>query len=367
MKLDSLARDDNAALKALILDSIRRQGSISFAEYMDLALYHPEHGYYVNCDPTLDYQSSPDVHPVFGACIARQLIALWQDLDRPPRFDVFECGAGNGRLAADIFAYAREAAPEFFAALHYVLQDRSQQGPGLPAKRGLPLEKARVAAELPAAPEIEGCILSNELLDALPCHRVRRRENRFYELRVGEQDGRLLDIEAEAPPNIDAYFEALNLLPGDGCDAEVNLQAPEWLRRAAGALKHGFVLTLDYGYEAADLYAPWRKRGTLLTFYRHTSDDDPYVRIGRQDITASVDFTTLQRAGEDAGLRTVELTTQAQLLARLGLGEALARRPEPGSLETYYALRRAVLELTDAAGLGRIRVLLQAKATQAAP
>ena len=109
----------------------------------------------------------------------------------------------------------------------------------------------------------------------------------------------------------------------------MNLEAPAWIARAANALTRGYVLTLDYGYEAPDLYASWRKRGTLLTFYRHTSSDDPYTHIGRQDITASVDFTTVRRAGEAAGLRTHGTTTQAELLANLGAGDLLAQPPAP--------------------------------------
>jgi SAM-dependent MidA family methyltransferase len=126
-------------------------------------------------------------------------------------------------------------------------------------------------------------------------------------------------------------------------------------------LRRGFVLTLDYGYEASELYAPWRKRGTLLTFYRHTSGDDPYARIGHQDITASVDFTSVRSAGEAAGLTTLESTTQAEFLAGLGIGEALASQPEGGQIEAYYGLRRAVMELTDPAGLGRVTALVMGK------
>ena len=134
------------------------------------------------------------------------------------------------------------------------------------------------------------------------------------------------------------------------------------MRRAAAALRRGYVLTLDYGYEAADLYAPWRKRGTLLTFYRHTSGDDPYARIGRQDITASVDFTSVHARRRVGGPhRRLLYTTQTEFLASLGIGEALAQPPQPDQLEAYYALRNAVMELTDPAGLGRIRVLIQSK------
>jgi SAM-dependent MidA family methyltransferase len=132
---------------------------------------------------------------------------------------------------------------------------------------------------------------------------------------------------------------------------------------AAEALRRGFVLTFDYGYPAEELYAPWRRDGTLMCFYRHNPSTDPYARIGKQDMTAHIDFTTLIRTGERHGLEVAGLTTQARFLASLGIGagvDAIAKE-SPDALEEYYARRRAVQELIDPAGLGRIRVLAQRK------
>ncbi len=364
MNLSDLDATHNAALRDIITDRIHQDGPISFAEFYETALYHPRHGYYFTNDPTLDFQSSPNVHLVFGAAIARRLASFWRALGQPQRFDVFEAGAASGRLAADVLRYLRSTEPAAFEATRYVVQDVTLTS-AVAASRleaaGVPAGKVKVAASLPASAQIEGVILSNELLDALPFHRVRRRAGHLYELLVGLQDGSLVDLEAEPRPDILAHFEALGVSPGEGCEAEVNLGAPAWMARAAAALRRGYVLTLDYGYEAAGLYAPWRKRGTLLTFYRHTSGDDPFARIGRQDITASVDFTSVMRAGESAGLTTLAFTTQTEFLTSLGIGEALSQPPQPDQLEAYYALRKAVLDLTDPAGLGRIRVLIQAR------
>ena len=364
MNLRDLDVTHNPALLEILRERIRSSGPISFAEFYETALYHPRHGYYFTSDPTRDFQSSPNVHPVFGAAVARRLTGFWRDLGSPERFDVFEAGASSGRLAADVLRYLRSAEPGLYDSIRYVVQDVTLTA-GTAADRlldaGIPPDKVHVEAALPDAPQIEGCILSNELLDALPFHRVRRRDGELYELHVGHEDGDFVDVEAPPRPDIVSHFEALGLQPGEGCEAEVNLVAPAWMTRAAGALRRGFILTLDYGYEAADLYATWRKRGTLLTFYRHTSGDDPYARIGRQDITASVDFTSVMRAGESTGLSTVEFAAQSEFLAALGIGDALAQPPAPDQLEAYTALRRAVVELTDPAGLGRIRVLVQSK------
>jgi SAM-dependent MidA family methyltransferase len=339
-------------------------GPISFAEFYELAMYHPRHGYYFTNDPTRDFQSSPNVHPVFGAAIARQLAAFWRAMDRPARFDAFEAGASSGRLAADVLSYARSAEPDFYETLRYVVQDVTLSAPGAEARleaSGVPLDRVVMATALPQQATIEGCILSNELLDALPFRRVRRREGHLYELLVGAEGRRFVDVEAEPRPDVVAHFDGLGVSPHEGCDAEVSLTAPAWMTRAAIALKRGYVLTLDYGYEARDLYASWRKRGTMLTFYRHTSGDDPYVRVGRQDITASVDFTSVRRAGEAAGLSHVSTTPQSEYLASLGIGEALSKPPRPDEMEAFISLRRAVMELTDGTGLGRVTVMVMSK------
>ena len=364
MNLADLDASHHPGLFDLLSDRIRTSGPISFAEFYETALYHPRHGYYFTSDPTRDFQSSPNVHPVFGAAIGRKLAAFWRDLGSPPRFDIFEAAASTGRLAADILSYLRKAEPQFYETIRYVMQDVTLSAEAVEGRLidfGIAPGKVEVAASLPPTPQIEGCILSNELLDALPFHRVQRRNGELYELLVGFEDGSFVDIEAPPRPDIKAYFDALGLLPGEDCIAEVNLVAPAWISRAAGALKRGYVLTLDYGYEAPDLYASWRQRGTLLTFFRHTSDDDPFARIGRQDITASVNFTSVIKAGEAAGLSTREFVAQSEFLANLGIGEALAQPLAGNQLEAYTALRRAVVELTDPAGLGRIRVLTQAK------
>ena len=190
----------------------------------------------------------------------------------------------------------------------------------------------------------------------LPLHRVRRRDGTLYELRVGlETDARRRGSDAAA---VSSSISRSWCLPAE-LRGGVVPAAPAW---TVGCRRlHVAVADAGLWLCVEQLYAPWRKRGTLLTFYRHTSGDDPYARVGRQDITASVDFTSVQRAGEAAGLKTLVLGTQAGYLASLGIGEALATGPSGSEIEAYYALRRAVIELTDASGLGRIRVMIQQK------
>lgn len=370
---------ESTALVGDLRARIAREGPLTFRDFMQAALYHPRHGYYARGGAARggagargsDYVTAPEVHPVFGALAGKQLAQMWQIMGQPAAFDVVEQGGGGGCLARDILRWAERAVPTFAAAICYQIVETEpaiERGKRALEDEGLG-ERVAWSAELP--PSFEGCLLSNELLDAFPVHRVTVRDGELREIYVtcGE-DGRFAD---EAGPlstaALSRYFDALGLLPGEGCVAEVNLDAPAWIARAAVALRRGFVLTFDYGYEAAELYAPWRRDGTLLCFYRHAASSDPYRRIGMQDMTASVDFTTLRRAGEDAGLRTAGFTDQSAFLTRLGLNEGLAAvaRERPQEIEEYYARRKVVLDLIDPARLGRIKVLAQSKGVPEGP
>lgn len=359
---------ENETLKEAIIARIEREGRVTFRDYMEMALYAPHIGYYTSRREKIgrsgDYVTSPEVSPIFGAMVGRQLREMWDALGQPAAFEVLEAGAGTAALCRDIIRWARRAAPAFHDALRCTIVEASDA----PAERqretidseGLS-DKVQWQDELPR--EIEGCILSNELLDAMPVHRVAVEGGGLREVYVTWDGGSFREeLDALSTPAITAYFDRLGLLPGPGCQAEVNLAAFDWMRGAAAALHRGFVVTFDYGYEAADLYAPWRRHGTFLCFHHHNPGDDPYARIGRQDMTSHVDFTSIRRAGEEAGLRTLGLVPQSEFLMNLGLPDALPAIGEgETNLEEYYIRRRAVVELVDPAALGRIKVLVQAR------
>jgi SAM-dependent MidA family methyltransferase len=361
---------ENATLKQRVVDRIEREGGIPFRDFMAMALYEPGLGYYTSERVVLgregDYLTSPEVSPLFGAMLGRQLREMWETLGRPPAFDLVEAGAGSGVLARDVLSWARRTAPDLFDAARYTIVELSES---LAARQRARLTaeglagKARWQNALPGG--VAGCIFSNELLDAMPVHRVAVEGGELREVYVAWDGSRFSEELRDAPPRVAAYFDALGVRPGEGCRAEVNLDALAWVQEAARSLEHGFLLTIDYGYEADELYAPWRTGGTLLCFYRHNPGTDPYSRIGRQDMTSHIDLTSVRRTGEEAGLTTLGLVSQSQFLANLGIGEAL-QPPEGGELEEYFARRRAVTELLDPAGLGRIRVLVQAKGAGAA-
>lgn len=350
---------------------IAARGRITFAEFMEVALFWPHGGYYASGAPVLgpsgDYFTSPELHPAFGALLGSLAEELWQALGRPADFQLVEFGGGSGALARDLLDWAAAAAPDFAARLRYLIVEPSA---ALRDRQRTTLERAGRAAGSVAwlardalafdRPVPNGLVIANELVDAFPVHLVAVRNGRLLERYVTERDGALRFAEGEpSTPALPAYFAALGLRPGEGCLAEVNLAGPAWLRRVGARLERGLALVLDYGYEAAELYRPDRRFGTLLCYYRHTVSSDPLVRIGRQDITSHVDFTALRQAGEQAGLRVYGLLSQAELLGNLGLEavrEHLDRAPAPWP--EREAARRALRELTDPQGLGRLRALL---------
>ena len=354
-----------------LVDALRARiaagGPITFRDFMAAALYHPLYGYYSTHALAMtrggDYVTSPEIHTVFGTLVAKQIIEVWEAMGAPARFEIIELGGGGGLLARDIIRRAARE-PAFARALRYTIVETS---PALAERQRRTVAEAADsgidvtwAATLPEA--IDGCVLSNEFFDALPVHRVWRERDELLEVYVTYEGSRFADTYAPpSTPALGAYFDALELLPGEGCYAEVNLDALEWAKRIAASLERGIVLTFDYGYEAPTLYAPWRRDGTLLCFYRQSVSSDPYARVGKQDITSSVDFTSVRAAGERAGLRTDGLADQGTFLVRLGIGAGLAAPGESGQIEEYFARRNVVMDLIDPGKLGRIKVLLQSK------
>ncbi len=314
---------------------IEREGPISFAAFMEAALYDPDFGYYMMAGPRIgregDYYTSLDVHPIFAELIGRQIAQAAEDIAPSGELTIVEMGAGKGLLAKHLLNAYRRDNPDLLARLRYLLVERSpamvetQQG----RLRELTGAGVRVAwaPDLNAVPadSITGVFLSNELVDALPVHRVVKRPLGLREIYVGWDGSRFIEIEA--PPfssALEAYFERLGISLEDGQLAEVNRAALEWMRQIGARLHRGLVVTIDYGHVAADLFAPARRTGTLLGYYRHTVSDSPYVRVGQQDLTAHVDFTSLALAGQDAGLEVTGFTNQLHFLIGLGIESAFS-------------------------------------------
>lgn len=360
-------------LVEVIRAEIARDGRLTFARFMELALYHPELGYYLGAELRAgkqgDFLTAPELSPLFGRVVARQLLQVWEALGEPAEFVVTEYGAGRGRLAHAIFEAARDESPRFGAALRYVLHEVN---PHRRADAGALLRAAgveeRCAYEWPdgapaySAPVV-GAVVANEFIDALPVHRAVWRQGALRERYVTWSAGWFAEEEdAPSTPALSAHIVDAGVTLEEGQQVDLILGTAPWLEAAAARLARGVVLAIDYGYSSADLYAPRRRAGSFLCYHQHSSSDEPYTRIGRQDMTAHVDFGLLRRAGERLNLALLGETTQSHFLIDLGLGELLVARQAPGrDLASYLADRTAVATLIDPRGMGSFRVQLQGK------
>ncbi|MGI8586835.1 MAG: class I SAM-dependent methyltransferase [Chloroflexia bacterium] len=357
-------------LAGVIRERIRAAGErITFAEYMDLALYHPTYGYYSAGRVALgrggDFTTSPEVDPAFGALLAEFARRCDEKLGHPARFLLAEHGGGSGRLMRDMLDALRETQPALYSRADAVLVERSEALRS--RQQALLAEAGHDRARWADAAVGTGLVLSNELLDAFAVHRLLAEEDGLREIYVEvDADGRFVEtIGPPSDPALAAYFEDATVTPPDR-PCEVNLAAPAWLRSVASDLERGFVLTIDYGDSAARLYSDLRPEGTLLCYSNGRVTDDPYGAPGTQDMTAHVDFTTLERVGRAAGLQTVVATRQMEFLVDLGIGEriaALSATP-PESREAareMLAQRAHLFRLIDPDGLGRFHVLVMLK------
>jgi SAM-dependent MidA family methyltransferase len=355
-------------LSEILFGRIRGAGPIPFAEFMRECLYHPDHGYYsrVSSRRFGDYYTSVDVHPIFGRLLARQLAEMWEVLGSPRPFVAVEAGAGVGRLASQILDFSAVALPAFYAAVEYIAVERS------PARRDE--HATHLAQHIAAGPvsslgEIpsfipQGCIFSNELLDALPAHRVAVQHGALREIYVGLKNGHFAEVLGEpSTPALEEYFRAQGIVLEEGQHAEVCLDASEWIKNAGRAVERGFVLTIDYGHEARLLYDERHNRGTMLAYRNHAVSESLLDWPGEQDLTAHVNFTALDLWGRGAGLVQMGLVTQSQFLVALGRGNEFADLYEPGQSEVDKLRARLLLkDLIHPEGLGeKFQVLVQQK------
>ena len=364
-------------LYQLILEliNISPQQRITFAEYMNLVLYHPLYGYYssgvVGIGSEGDFFTSSSLGKDLGELLAVQFVEMWQHLNCPDNFSLIEMGAGNGSLAADILAYIQTNYLDFSQALEYIIIEQSES---LQQTQQELLQKFKNInltwkswSELPQHSVI-GCFFSNELIDAFPVHLVTLNSEKIQEIYLTEQGNKLTETIGEiSTSKILNYLDLINIELSakkypHNYRTEINLQALDWLTTVTNKLERGYLITIDYGYSAHKYYHPQRNQGTLQCYYQHRRHNNPYINLGYQDITAHVDFTALERHGELQGLSTIGLTKQGMFLMALGLGDRLNEL----SSGKYHVLeifkrRDALHQLIDPTGLGGFSVLIQGK------
>ena len=315
-------------LQEKIIRLIKESGPITFERFMELSLYDPDFGYYTSGALPVgregDFYTSPHLHPAFGRLIGRQIEEMWEKMGRPVDFSVIEMGAGRGYLAFDMLGYLKGR--DIYDALVYRIVElnptvQEHQAAILAEFRG----RIVWARSLSGIRDVTGCLLSNELLDAFPVHIVVM-ENTLREIYVAT-DGDSLREEI-GPLSTDAladYFKELKLSLPAGYRTEANLRIRRWLGEAAGSLREGFILTIDYGYTAREYYSEDHDRGTLMCYHRHQLAENPLKHIGEQDITAHVNFSAVKQWGDAMGLKAIGYTGQGAFLMSLGVDEEIQR------------------------------------------
>ena len=371
-----------SAVDREIRDLIQKNRRITFARFMQACLYSPNGGFYSARGNRISahFGTSPTSHPVFGALIARQLEQMWHLLEDPPVFYVIEVGSGDGLLAQSIVNACRRMDPRFAQALYYVTADYEPSWLQSPdhtfdganatgdsassSRQDAILGVQRVKTEgLGAFRNVVGCILCNELIDNFPVHRFAIQGGRVKEVFVTSAGGNLTEVLDEpSSPRIEKRLTGLGLSLPEGYRGEVNLAMEDWTGQISRALDRGFILTIDYGQLAPDLYSPQNAQGTLVCYHRHVAGSDPYQHIGQQDITCQVDFTSLMRMGDRHGLATVGYGLQSQFLTNLGFSSFLDALQTQGQSAARTELNHiAMMTLVDSNEYGGFKVLAQSK------
>ncbi len=326
---------------------------------MEMALYYPELGYYTSAKNKIgvdgDYYTSVNLTSVFGALIGRQIEEMWNALDKGP-FIIVEYGAGTGSMCRDILAYLKSN-KQLYDELSYCIIEKNT----INCKNQLADFEQKVGFynSIQDIGDIAGCILSNEVIDNFAVHRVVMK-NELMEVQVGYENG-FVEILQPASQELKDYLQQLNVVLPNGFHTEINLQALEWAREVAAALKKGFVLTIDYGYPSSELYREYRRMGTLMCYYKHRINDCPYNYIGEQDITTHVNFSALYYWGLKNGLDCSGFTDQFHFLHGLGLVDYL-REVEKNNAKSFSDREKNLLINNLLLDMGnKFKVLIQQK------
>jgi SAM-dependent MidA family methyltransferase len=328
-----MTKDSNPDLAGIIIERIREGGPISFRNFMELALYHPEFGYYTSPGEKIgkegDYYTSPHLTPVFGRLIGKQISEMGRLLGGG-ELSIVEMGAGKGLLAWDVLDFLKTEDKGLYANIRYHIIEVSNwlKTKQRDALKNHPVFWYKSLDNLTTG--IKGVFISNELVDSFPVHLIIIKKGRPMEVFVDWSEGSCgvegRFVETTGNPSTDAledYFRVLGVSLPDGYRTEVNLDALKWIERIGDTLREGFVITVDYGYLSDEIYQAYRSGGTLLCYYRHTVSEDPLIRIGYQDITSHVNFSALIHQGIKGGLGLTGFTDQSHFLLNMGIEDYL--------------------------------------------
>ena len=347
-------------LSEIIIARIQKEGPISFRDFMEMALYYPELGYYNSSQNKIgadgDFYTSTNVSADFGVMIGRQIEEMWQILEKKP-FTIVEYGAGTGLLCHDILDYLKNNNP-LYENLHYCIIEKSARMREI-QKTHL-LEKVSWHSKIQEIPEMDGCVLSNELIDNFSVHQVIM-EDQLMEIFVDYQND-FVEVLKPADQELVVYFESLNVHLPKGFRTEVNLEALTWIKEVALSLRKGYVITIDYGSISSELYKNHRSCGTLLCYHKHQKNDNPYQFIGEQDITSHVNFSALCHWGLKSGVECCGIVDQASFLLGLGIKEYQYNVLKNNPSNLQVAMQQSIMNYKLLVDMGmKFKVLIQQK------
>jgi len=364
----------SSSLAEELAKRIRREGKITFRDWMEAALYHPTLGYYNRTDLKRwgregDYRTSPERSELFAATFASYFVCLYEQLNRPEEFTIVEAGGGGGQFAAGVLETIEKLSPAVFDATRYVCVELSQDARSRTAERLRRFNSRVEFAKLTElAPIKAGIVFSNELIDAFPVHRVTSLAGNLKELFVTvDDDGSFAWLDAELSSQKLQEF-CRNEIPPlvDGQIIEVNLRVEDWLNTIAEKLVNGYLITVDYGSEAAELYdVTVRPKGTLRAFRRHEFVDEVLTTPGEYDITTSVDWTFVKNVGQRLGLEVERFQPLDRFLIEAGALEVLEDRlAAAGSESEKSSLTTTAREMILPSGMAaHFQVLVQRRRT----
>ena len=342
----------------MFLDILTYESPLTFERYMELCLYHPEHGYYARGNlPSKkgDYITSPCIHKVFGATISNQIIEIYHLLGCSKDFTIVEAGAGQGFLAFDILEYLSKKNYNFN---YFIIEPfsiiKSIQEKTLIQFR----DKVKWFKDLKEIPKFKGVFLSNELFDSFPVKLIQKKDNKIKEVWLEIKKNKVIEIlkDLEDETILERIAPFCSFWKED-YRTEVCVSIENFYKILSEKLEEGFIITIDYGYPRPDYYSPERNKGTLLCYYKHKIVDNPYFKPGEIDITSHVDFTLLRELGEKYGFLNLGFTQQGAFLVSLGINEVFYEVSER-NWKDMEALKFLILP----EGLGTSHwVLIQAK------
>jgi SAM-dependent MidA family methyltransferase len=370
MPIPAEEENKNDSLTRRLRARIERDGPISFCDWMQTALYDERAGYYCRVGRARqgragDYRTAPESSPLFAATFARYFSRLFSELGSPPAWTIFEAGAGSGDFAYGVLTSLQTHHASVFAATNYVIDEVSADARVRASARLSDFaERVKFESLSEVTKPVEvGIVFTNELIDALPVHRVTMRDGRLRQLCVGVDQDDFVWAECDPDKRLQDYCPNAGFSLAEGQIAEVNLNAEDFLSAAASLFDRGFVITVDYGAEREELlHAPHRHEGTLRAFHRHQLRADVLANPGEQDLTTTIDWAQMREAGARAELKTARHERLDQFLLAEGLLDELEILTSMLSDLDALRLRTSAREMIMPHGLAAsFQVLVQKK------